>query len=35
MPAPREERMIQLLKRLVLEYRRSAAGPSAAVASRS
>ena len=33
--ARREERMLQLLERLVPEYRRSAAGPSAAVASRS
>ena len=33
--ARREERMLQLLERLVPEYRRSAAGPSAALASRS
>ena len=33
--ARREERMLQLLERLVPEYRRSAAGPGAAVASRS
>ena len=33
--ARREERMLQLLERLVPEYRRSAAGPSAAVAARS
>jgi FlaA1/EpsC-like NDP-sugar epimerase len=33
--AQREERMLQLLERLVPEYRRSAAGPSAAVASHS
>ena len=33
--ARREERMLQLLERLVPEYRPSAAGPSAAVASRS
>jgi FlaA1/EpsC-like NDP-sugar epimerase len=33
--ARREERVLQLLERLVPEYRRSAAGPSAALASRS
>ena len=34
-PVRRDDHMLQLLERLVPEYRRSAAGPSAAVASRS